>query len=88
VLHPQSLSPIHITSCELQSTNTWETLVHKVMLIIKHQNHLAKWPGVHFLTGINDNTYKLEFSLKFRVSSTFNIIDLKLYVGHSLLISE
>jgi hypothetical protein len=24
VLHPQSLSPIHFASCELQHTNTWE----------------------------------------------------------------
>jgi hypothetical protein len=38
VLHPKSLSPVHFASCELQNTNTWKTLVHKVMLIIKHQN--------------------------------------------------
>jgi hypothetical protein len=44
----QSLSPIHFISCELQRTNTWEILAHNVMLIIKHQNHIAKWPGVHF----------------------------------------
>jgi hypothetical protein len=24
-------------------------LVHKIMLIIKHQNHLAKWSRVYFL---------------------------------------
>jgi hypothetical protein len=47
-LHPQSLNLIHFALCELQNTNTWKTLVHKVMLIIKHQYHLAKWPGVHF----------------------------------------
>jgi hypothetical protein len=61
--HPQSLSLIHFASCELQHTNTWEILVHKVMLIIKHQNHLAKWVGVHFpynlpLLLIDDNTTK------------------------------
>jgi hypothetical protein len=33
------------------------------MLIIKHQNHLAKWPGVHFpynipILVIDDNTTK------------------------------
>jgi hypothetical protein len=49
VLYLQSLSLIHSASYELQSTNTWETLVYKVMLIIKHQNHLAKWLGVHFV---------------------------------------
>jgi hypothetical protein len=48
VSHPKSLSLIHFASCELQHTNTWEILVHKVMFIIKHQNHLAKWAGVHF----------------------------------------
>jgi hypothetical protein len=55
VLHPQSLSPIHFASCELQHTNTWEILVRKVMLIINHQNHLAKWPGVHFSYNIGSS---------------------------------
>jgi hypothetical protein len=50
VLHPQSLSPIHFASCELHHTNTWEILVDKVMLIIKHQNHLDKWAGSILLT--------------------------------------
>jgi hypothetical protein len=63
VLHLHSLSLIHFASCELQRTNTWKILVHKVMLIIKHQNHLAKWVGSIFLTislflVIDDNTTK------------------------------
>jgi hypothetical protein len=48
VLHPQSLSPIHFASYELQHTNICEILVHKIMLIIKHQNQLAKLAGIHF----------------------------------------
>jgi hypothetical protein len=48
VLHPYSLSPIHFESCELQNTTTCTHISSSVMLIIKHQNHLVKWVGVHF----------------------------------------
>ena len=48
VLHPQCLSPILFASYELLKQTLANILVHKVMLIIKHQNHLAKWPGFHF----------------------------------------
>ena len=33
------------------------------------------------LEKINDNAYKLELPLEFRVSPTFNIADLKPYLG-------
>jgi hypothetical protein len=49
VLHPQSISPILFYIIWTTITNTWRTLVHKVIMIVKHQNHLAKWARVHFL---------------------------------------
>jgi hypothetical protein len=35
VLHPQSLSPIHFASCELQHTDTWE--IHLSTGYVDHQ---------------------------------------------------
>jgi hypothetical protein len=63
VLYPQSLSPILFASYELQTQKLENTLVHKIMLIIKHQNSLDKWVGSIFLTispflVIDDNTTK------------------------------
>jgi hypothetical protein len=48
VLLPQCLSPGHFSILWTTNTNTSKHISPHVILIIKHQNHLAKWPRVHF----------------------------------------
>jgi hypothetical protein len=48
VLLPQCLSPSHFSILWTTNTNTSNHIILRAMLIIKHQNHLAKWLEVHF----------------------------------------
>jgi hypothetical protein len=48
VLHPQSLSPIHFASCELQHKHLGNTLVHRLCSSSNTKTYWAKWLEVHF----------------------------------------
>jgi hypothetical protein len=63
ILTPESLSPIHFASCELQNTNTWKILVHWLYCSSNTKIILSNGSGSIFLTifpflVIDDNTTK------------------------------